>query len=186
MSDSPGQVTQLLAEIRNGNKEAEARLVPLVYAELHRLAANFMHRERPDHTLQPTALVNEVYLRLVGQQQDWQNRCHFFAIAAQIMRRVLVDHARAHHAARRGGNLQRIDLENLPLGSEEFPAKILALDEALSRLAEWDARQARIVELRFFVGLTEDEIASVLEISPRTVKREWSLARAWLYSHIGR
>ena len=186
MSDAPGAVTRLLAEIRQGNKEAESQLVPLVYGELHRLAAKFMHRERPDHTLQATALVDEVYVRLVGQHQDWHNRCQFFAIAAQVMRRVLVDHARAHRAERRGGKLQKVELEDLRLGSEGFPDKILALDEALSRLSEWDARQSRIVELRFFVGLTEDEIASLMGISARTVKREWSFARAWLYSHIGR
>ena len=186
MADTPGAITQLLTEMRNGNKDAESQFLALVYGELHRLAAGLMRRERPEHTLQPTALVNEAYVRLVNRTTDWENRSHFFAVAAQVMRRVLVDYARSHRAGKRGGALPKVDLDDLPLGSENFPEKLLALDEALSRLSEWDPRQSRIVELRFFGGLTEEEIATLMQTSTRTVRREWSLARAWLYSHIGR
>lgn len=186
MSDATGPITQLLIQVRKGDKAAESELVPLVYAELHRLAANYMRRERPEHTLQATALVNEAYVRLMGQEKDWQNRSHFFAVAAQVMRRVLVDYARSHRAGKRGGAFEKIAIDDLPLASEGFSDQIVALDDALSRLSEWDPRQSRIVELRFFGGLTEEEVAAVMQLSTRTVKREWRLARAWLYSHIGR
>ena len=182
----PGAITQLLVELRTGNKDAESQLVPLVYEELHRLAQSYMRRERSDHTLQPTALVNEAYVRLVGQDKDWQNRSHFFAVGAQVMRRVLVDYARSHRSGKRGGDLQKINVDDLPLGSEHYSKELLALDDALSRLAEWDPRQSRIVELRFFGGLTEEEIGAVVGVSERTVKREWRLARAWLHKTISK
>lgn len=164
---------------------AEAQLLELVYLELHRMAERLMRSERIDHTLQPTALVNEAYIRLLsGAQGDWQDRAHFFAVAAQVMRRILIDHARANRSDKRGGSFKRIDLnEPLPsiIGNAE---ELIAVDEALNRLTAWDARQSKIVELRFFVGLSEDEIAEVLQISVRTVKRDWKVARAWLYGEL--
>lgn len=178
---SPGEVTRLLAEVRNGDQSALERLAPLVEGELHRLAAGYMRRERPDHTLQATALVNEAYLKLVEQREtNWQNRSHFFAIAASLMRRILVDHARKGGAGKRGGGQRPLPLdEALVLGCERNDA-LMALDEALERLQKFDARQVRILELRFFGGLSVDETAEALDISPRTVDREWKLAQAWL------
>jgi len=168
MSSNPGEVTQLLAQIHAGNKDAEDRLIPLVYTELRGLAAHYLRGERSDHTLQPTALVNEVYLRLTGMHEvDWQSRSHFFATAATVMRRILVDHARAQRAEKRAGFREAI-----------------SLDEALDRLSKVDARRSRIVELRFFGGLSEEETAHVLGISARTVKRDWRVAKAWLYNEI--
>lgn len=185
MDRGPGDITILLAELRAGNRSAESRLLPLVYDELRRRARRYLRAERPDHTLQPTALVHEAYLRLAGQNGvDWQNRTHFFAVAAQVMRRILVDHARAHKAEKRGGHEPRIALEEGLAFTEEKSAELLALDEALARLAERDPRQARVVELRFFGGLSEDEAAEVLGISTRTLKRDWSVARAWLYKEV--
>ena len=186
MDVPPGEITRLLADLRQGDKDAESRLVPLIYGELRHIAQQYMRRERPDHTLQPTALVNEVYLKLIGQQINWQNRAHFFAVAAKLMRRILVDYARAHRAVKRGGEAHKVDIEDIPSLAGPHPEKMLALDQALSRLEEWDATQCRIVELRFFGGLTEEETAEVLELSPRTIKREWSLAKAWLYGEIGK
>ncbi len=183
----PGRdLTQLLRDWNAGDREALDRLIPLVYDELRRLARRELRRERVDHTVQPTALVNELYLRLL-QQRDatWQNRAQFFAVAAQLMRRVLVDHARARVAAKRGGGAPRVSLD----AGLELPADggvdLLALDRELTRLAELDPDQARIVELRFFSGLTIDETAAAIGRSPRTVKREWRLARAWLYGRLG-
>ena len=185
MGISPGEVTNLLIELKNGNREAESRLMPLVYGELRRLAGLYMRGERPGHTLQATALVHEAYLRLVGYEDvDWQNRAHFFGVAANLMRRILVDHARAKQAKKRGGGDQKVSLDQAVLVRPEAPEQFLALDEALERLAKRDPRQARIVELRYFGGLSEEETAEVLEISVRTVKRDWSVARAWLYQQL--
>jgi RNA polymerase sigma factor (TIGR02999 family) len=174
----------LLAEWSAGDQAALERLMPLIYDELRRLARARLRRERPGHLLQTTALVNEAYLKLVDQRQvRWQNRSHFFAIAARLMRRILVDHARRHAAAKRGGAAEPVTLSNVP----EWPASrldVVAVDTALVRLAELDPRQSRIVELRVFGGLTADETAEVLDISPRTVRREWTLAKAWLYRQI--
>jgi RNA polymerase sigma factor (TIGR02999 family) len=188
MTQMPGDVTLLLLGLRRGDQEAERQLAEVVYRELHQMAARYMRRERPDHTLQATALVNEAYVRLIDQRgKDWQNRAHFFGVAAQIMRRVLVDHARTHNAAKRGGEFQKISLDDdiLPF-SHEKSDELVALDEALRRLAVFDPRQSRVVELRFFGGLTEDETAEVLGISSRTVKREWSVAKVWLHSEMNK
>ena len=185
MAVPSGEITQILAQMRAGDPEAASRLAPLVYQELRRIAQRYMRFERRDHTLQATALVHEAYFQLLDQRKDWQNRSHFFAVAAQLMRRILVDYARARSAAKRGGSLDKVELDQLPAVSEPLPEKMLALDAALSRLAEWDARQSRIVELRFFGGLSEEDIAALLGVSVRTVKREWSMARAWLYREVG-
>ena len=182
---SPGDVTKLLAEIHGGNRRAESELIPLIYAELRRLAAHYMRRERTDHTLQATALVHEAYLRLSKQRKvEWQNRAHFFAIAGSLMRRILVDHARAHSRSKRGGTRRKISLEEAPLFSPERSEELMLLDQALTQLTEEHPRQSQIVELRFFGGLTVEEIAGVLNVSQKTVKRDWSVARAWLYREI--
>jgi len=178
------EVTGLLLECSNGDKAAYDKLVPLVYEELHRLAHRYMGGERPGHTLQTTALVDEAYLRLVDKKVRWQNRTHFFAIAAQVMRRILVDHARAHGYAKRGGGAQKIELNEAMLMAQERAAELVALDEALVKLGEFDARKARVVELRFFGGLTVDETAQVLGVSSNTIDRDWSTARAWLYQAV--
>ena len=186
---SSADVTRLLVRWSEGDAEALERLLPLVYGELRRIASNQLRRERSDHTLAPTALVHELYLRLIDQNRiSWQNRAHFFGLAAQLMRRILVDHARAQHAQKRGGLITRISLEEILQGDREPPGEqagaaedVLAVDDALGRLAAIDPDQARIVELRFFGGLNIDETATVLKRSPRTIKREWRLARAWLY-----
>ena len=184
-SSAPASVTALLVEWRQGCDDARDRLVPLVYDQLRRLAARQLRREAPNHTLQPTALIGELYLLLVQQRAaTWENRAHFFAMAAQLMRRILVDHARARRAGKRGGAVPPIALEvaDEPAdarGADRF-LQVLAVDEALARLAALDEEQARIVELRFFAGLSVEETALVLDRSPRTVKREWRLARAWL------
>jgi RNA polymerase sigma factor (TIGR02999 family) len=181
MASSP-DVTRLLADWRSGDKEALDHLLPIVYSELHRLAEAYLRRERPGHTLQPTALVNEAYLRLVGQRQvEWQSRAHFFGIAAKMMRRILVDHARAQNAGKRGGGLRRVTLDSSFDAEERREVDLLALDEALEALSKLDPRQGRIVELRFFVGLTLEETAEVIGVAPITVRREWNLAKAWLY-----
>jgi len=186
MGTAPGDVTRLLAEIRQGNREAETRVAELVYDELHRLAKQRMYGERADHTLQPTLLVNEAFLRLVrSDHTEWANRNHFFAVAATLMRRILIDHARQVRALKRGGG-GKISLSPMLAIRDENLEELLALDEALTRLAEMDARQSRVVELRFFAGLSEGEIAEVLNIDPRTVKRDWSTARAWLHSQLVR
>jgi RNA polymerase sigma-70 factor (ECF subfamily) len=181
---SSPDVTALLLSWSGGEQSAADRLIPAVYEELHRQAARAMRREGHEHTLQTTALVHEAYLRLVDQQRvEWRNRAHFFGIAAEVMRRVLVDHARARDAAKRGGGVQRITLsEALGVSSDGGggDADVLALHEALERLALLDPGQARLVELRYFDGLTIEESAETLGVSPATVKREWALARAWL------
>lgn len=185
MVDSRGEVTALLGELKLGHKDAFERLIPLVYNELRRIAGRCMRAERPGHTLQPTALVHEAFLRLVDQDRaDWQNRAQFVCVAAQLMRRVLVDHARGRLALKRGipvtlneGILQQ------PAGSDQTE-EILAVDEMLARLSELDPQQARIVELRYFAGLSVQETAETLAISPRTVKRDWAMAKGWMRSQL--
>jgi RNA polymerase sigma factor (TIGR02999 family) len=183
--DLTGEVTRLLGDMRAGKKEAEDQLLALVYDELRRLAASYLRQERPDHTLQPTALVNEVYLRLVEQaQQNWENRAHFMVVCARIMRNILVDHARKRNAYKRGGGGRPLALDDSIVNAAKQPVDFSALDEALSRLEAFDTRQSRIVELRFFGDMTEEEISHVLGISVRTVKRDWNVARAWLHSEM--
>ncbi len=185
MSSSPSTVSRLIASVRNGDADAAAALMPLLYDELHRLALYYMRNERPGHTLQATALVNEAYLKLVDQSEaNWENRAQFIAVAAQVMRRVLIDHARARKAAKRGGLQQKIPLEDVVLAAEGQPDDLIALDAALDRLAKIDERQSRIVELRYFGGLTVEQAADVLGISPKTVKRDWAVARAWLHREL--
>jgi len=182
---APGEVTHLLHELKRGQREAEERLIPLVYGELHRIAAAYLRREAPDHSLQPTALVHEAYLRLNDIKEiDWQSRSHFFAVSATVMRRILVDHARANRARKRGDGWDAVSLNEAILPSPERAPEILALDEALNRLSGLDPRQARIVELRFFAGMSEEEIGEVLGISSRTVKRDWRVAKAWLFKEL--
>jgi RNA polymerase sigma-70 factor (ECF subfamily) len=178
-------VTRLLVDWSDGDASALEKLLPIVYNELRRIARRALHREAVGHTLQPTALVNELYLRLVEQRRaTWANRAQFFAVAAQMMRHVLVDHARAQLAAKRGGSSPRVSLDEAADVEAKATWEILAIDEALERLATLDAEQARIVELRFFSGLTVEETAHVLGRSPRTIKREWRLAKAWLYGEL--
>jgi RNA polymerase sigma-70 factor (ECF subfamily) len=188
MPVSSGQISLLLQQMATGNQDAMQKLVPLVYGELHRLAAHYMRDERKDHTLQPTALVHEAYLRLVNRQQaNWQNKAHFFGVAAHVMRTILTDHARHHCRIKRGGVHQhKLSLDDVQLFSEERSDDLLALDESLRQLAQLDARQSRIVELRIFGGLTVDETAAVLGISSKTVKRDWTIARAWLYGDLNK
>ena len=182
---SPTDLPPLLRDWGEGDQQALDELIPIVYRELRRLAEHYLRQERPDHTLQPTALVHEAYLRLVDQRGvAWQNPAHFFGVAAQLMRRILVDYARRRRAAKRGAAAPKITLERVAAASEGRAEDVLALDEALSRLARLDPRQARIVELRYFSGLTVDDTAEILGISPATVKREWSVARAWLSREI--
>jgi RNA polymerase sigma-70 factor (ECF subfamily) len=185
MQSSSANVTVLLKQISSGNQDAIAELVPLLYGELRKMASGYLQRERPGHTLQPTALVHEAYLRLVDQKAvEWQNRSHFFGVAAQQMRRILVDYARAHHAAKRGGPLPKLSLDESLAIPEERSGDLLELDEALTVLASMDPQQVRIIELRFFAGLTVEETADLLKISPATVKREWTTAKAWLAREI--
>jgi RNA polymerase sigma factor (TIGR02999 family) len=183
--DPRGDVTRLLEAINRGDAGAESELISLVYEELRRLAGHYMRRERPDHTLQPTALVNEAYLRLVNQHEpNWQNKAHFFAIAGSLMRRILVDHARAHTRGKRGGGQRPVQLEEAPLFSEDQSEELLDVDRALTEFAREYPRPSQIVEMRFFAGMSVEEIADVLRISPKTVKRDWSLARAWLHREL--
>jgi len=184
-SDLPKPVTELLMNWSKGDLEAREALMPLVYDELRRLAASYLRRERPDHTLQPTALVNEAYLRLVEEKSvNWQSKSHFFGVSAKLMRRILVDHARSHLAEKRGSGLPKVGLTEAIAMSKEQPADLLALDESLTRLAELDPQQSRIVELRVFSGLTVEEVAQALSISPATVKRDWAVAKAWLLREV--
>jgi RNA polymerase sigma factor (TIGR02999 family) len=175
----------LLIQLTDGNRTVLNELLPLVYGELRSLAANYLRRERSGHTLQPTALVHEAYLRLVDQNQvRWQNRAHFFGVAAQMMRRILVDHARGHNAGKRGSDFQKLSLdENIDVSGERA-ADIVALDDALRELAVIDEQKSRIVELRFFGGLSVEETAEVLGVSAPTVKRQWRMAKAWLYGQV--
>ena len=187
MSSSSQDVSRLLAEYREGDAGALDRMIPLVYAELRRIAARALLAERREHTLQPTALVNEVYVRLVERPNaSWQDRAHFLACAARVMRQILVDHARAHRADKRGGGLLRVTLGEETLAAEGPEVDFLALDAALDRLARQDEQKSRIVELRYFGGLSNEETAEALGVSPRTVKRGWALARAWLRRELGR
>jgi RNA polymerase sigma-70 factor, ECF subfamily len=184
MEDGGGQVTQLLKAMRAGDAQAAQDLLPLVYAELHRLAKSYMRRERPDHTLQATALINEAYLRLAGEEIDWKNRAHFIGLSAQVMRRVLVDHARAHNAEHRGGGLQRVEMEEELAVSPEKLDQVEQIDHLLKKLEKENPRQARVVELRYFGGLTFEEIGGLLELTSRTVKSDWALARIWLFDQL--
>src|SRR6266699_1140631 len=182
---STNEVTQLLLAWSDGDQAALDKLTPLVYEELRRMAHRYMNRERPGHTMQTTALVNEAYIRLVNRKNvHWENRAHFFAIAAQLMRTILVDHARSHAYQKRGGGSRNITLDEAMVVSQQRAAEVVALDEALKELAAIDPQQSRIVELRFFGGLTIEEIAEVLGLSPATIKREWSPAKAWLYHEL--
>ena len=182
----PGAVTQWLLDwSKSDRKDALDQMLPVVYEELHRLASHYLSREASGHTLQPTALVNEAYLRLVDQRQvDWRNRAQFLGVAASLMRRILVNHARDRAAQKRGGGAQQVSLSLLESPSGRPDVDLIALEDALERLATRDARKSRVVELKFFGGLTSDEIAEVLEVSVATVEREWSFARAWLYDAI--
>jgi RNA polymerase sigma factor (TIGR02999 family) len=184
--ESP-QVTQLLIDWSNGDRAALDKLMSIVDAELRRLAHRYMSRERSGHTLQTTALVNEAFVRLVNRKNvHWQNRAHFFAIAAQLMRTILVDHARSHACAKRGGSADTLVLDEAMVVSQEKAAEVVALDDALKVLADMDPQQSRIVELRFFGGLTVEETAEVLQLSPATIKREWSTAKAWLFHELAK
>ncbi|MGA7522670.1 MAG: sigma-70 family RNA polymerase sigma factor [Acidobacteriaceae bacterium] len=184
MEPGSGEVTQLLKAMHGGDSAAAEHLLPLVYNELHRLAKAYMRRERSDHTLQATALINEAYLRLVGEDIDWNSRAHFIGLAAHVMRQVLVDYARAHAAQRRAGGFQRVEMEDSLAIAPERLDEVVWLDEALHRLGAENARQAQVVELRYFGGLSVEEIAAMIEVSPRSVKRDWSLARIWLYRYL--
>lgn len=185
MSQTPQNITQLLIGWSKGDKEALDELLPLVYDELHRQATRYLRHERVGHTLQTTALIHEAFLKLVDQKNvHWQNRAHFFGIAAQLMRRILVDHARTKKRAKRGGSDVRVSLSRANVLAKGQDLDIVTLDEALDRLAQIDEQQSKIVELRFFSGLTVEETAEVLGISPTTVKRDWSMARAWLHREI--
>lgn len=185
MGSPQADVTALLLQLTQGNHEASEKLIPLVYDELKRLARAYMRRERSDHTLQTTALVHEAYLRLVCQQAvNWQGRSHFFGIAACLMRRILIDHARGHLRNKRGGAKEVLPLDEALVFSPEHSEELLRLDQALERLSKLDARQSRIVELRFFGGLSVEETAQFLGVSPTTVKRDWAVAKVWLHGEV--
>jgi RNA polymerase sigma-70 factor (ECF subfamily) len=184
-SVSPDRVTQLLQQWSHGDDSALAELTPLVYEELRRLAHHYMKGERPDHTLQTTALVNEAYLRLADQTaSNWQSRAHFFAVAARAMRQILVSYARSNRAQKRGGGVARIELDESAILSPEQSKEIVDLHEALERLGTLDSRKARVVELKYFGGLNYDEIAEVMKVSTVTVRRDWVFAKAWLYDEL--
>ncbi len=186
MEDNSQQITQLLKQWSDGDAEVLDDLMPLVYVELRRQASGYLRRERSNHTLQPTALINEVYLKLIDQRDvKWQNRAHFFAIAAQAMRRILVDYARERKREKRGGAAENLPLdEALTIVSQEKSVDLVALDEALNKLAKFDERQAKVVELRYFSGLSIDETAEVLNVSNVTIRRDWNMAKAWLHQEI--
>lgn len=185
MASTEHDVTKLLRDWSDGEQQAFDELLPIIYNELHRLAHNYLNRERGDHTLQTTALVHEAYLKLIDQNSvQWQNRSHFFAIAAQAMRRILIDNARRHAANKRGNTPEKLALDDVATISVERNETLLALDDALKRLEAIDPQQSRIIELRYFGGLTIEETAEVLNLSTATVKREWAMARAWLYREI--
>jgi RNA polymerase sigma factor (TIGR02999 family) len=179
------EVTQILHEWSDGDPDASARLMPFVYDELRRQARNYLSKERDAQTLQPTALVHEAYLRLIDQTRiNWQNRAHFFGIAANMMRRILIDHARAHATVKRGATAVRLSIDDVQIPLEQRAADLVALDEALEELSKFDERKARIVEMRFFGGLTDEEIAEVLGVTSRTVWRDWKTARLWLFREL--
>ena len=185
-NNTSGRITQLLANWGGGDPAAREELIPLVYQELRVLASSYLRRERSEHTLQPTALVHEAYLRLVDQQNvNWENRHHFFGAAAQAMRRILVDHARGRLTEKRGGAFTKVPLTEAVLMSQQQPAQLLAVHESLGRLAAIDPQQGRVVELRIFGGLAVEEISAILGISSATVKRDWALAKAWLARELG-
>lgn len=182
MAKLPDEVTQLLLSWNSGNEEALDELIPLVYSELRRLARLYMGRERPNHTLQTSALINEAYLRLVDQQKvEWHDRAHFFAVASQVMRNILIDHARKYQSARRGAGAQKVPLEESVMVNSQKASELVNLDEALTSLAAFDSRKSQIVELQFFGGLSLEEIAEVMKISRATVKRELQAAKLWLH-----
>lgn len=188
--ENPGQnsqnITRMLKDWSGGKREALDELLPFVYNELHRQASRYLRKERGDHTLQTTALIHEAYMRLIDQNEvEWQNRAHFFAIAAQTMRRILVDYARTRKREKRGGDDVKLQLDDaMNVSTKEKSIDLVALDEALNRLAEFDERQAKVVELRYFSGMTEEETAEVLDISPATVRRDWNMAKAWLFHQL--
>jgi RNA polymerase sigma factor (TIGR02999 family) len=184
MGDDRGQVTRLLKAVHSGDQAAAERLLPLVYSELHRVANAYMRRERPDHTLQPTALINEAYLRLIKEDVEWNSREHFIGFAAHVMRRVLVDYARARNADQRGGKMERVELQDQLAISPERLEEVSLIDEALDRLEKKSPRQAKVVELRYFGGLSIEQIGATLGIAPRSVKRDWALARIWLFEEL--
>lgn len=185
MNSVSKNVTQLLQDLKGGDTSAEEKLISVVYDELRRLAAHYMRRERPDHTLQATALVHEAFLRLTEQRDvSWQNKAHFFGVAAQLMRRVLIDHARARLRTKRGAGGQKLPLDEGLILTDAAPLELLAVNDSIERLAKLDARQAHIVELRFFGGLSVEQTAEFLGISPKTVKRDWSVAKAWLHAEL--
>jgi RNA polymerase sigma factor (TIGR02999 family) len=179
------EVTQLLQQWRGGNKEALDRLMPYVYDQLRKLASKYLRSERPDHTLRATALVHEAYVRLIDSNVDWQDRVHFFAVSARLLRRILVDHAKSRNRHKRGGDFQKIPIDEAILVGPQSDRGIVELDEALQRLAEQDQRKSELIELLFFGGLTYEEAAAALQISPATVHRELKLAKAWLYRELG-
>ena len=182
---SPNEITQQLIAWSNGDRAALEKLIPAVYQELRRMADRCLRGENAEHSLQPTALVHEAYLRLIDQTRvEWHNRAHFFGVAAQMMRRILIDHAKAKHRAKRGGAARKLSLEEIANYTRERASDLVALDEALKILAQMDERKSRIVELRYFGGLTVDETAQVLGVSDKTVMRDWNLAKAWLYQHL--
>ena len=184
-SPTPSEVTRLLKEWGKGDTSARDQLIAIVYSELRAIAARYLRRERQDHTLQPTALVNEAYLRLIDQKQvEWQNRAHFLGVAAKMMRRILVDHARTHNRVKRGSGAQRVSLDEAVTIAEDRAADLVELDRALDALAAFDERKSRVVEMRYFGGLSVEETAEVLNISLITVARDWKLAKAWLYTRI--
>jgi len=181
MKPAPKEVTLMLQQVKSGDQDVVSKLVPLLYDELRQLAGYYLRRERPNHTLQTTALVHEAYIRLLHQDRvEWKNRSHFFGVAAQLMRRILVDYARNHQAAKRGAGMDKVPLDEAVVVSKENLGELLALDEILTRLSTVDPQQAMIVELRVFGGLTVEEIAEAIAISPATVKRDWSMAKVWL------
>jgi RNA polymerase sigma-70 factor (ECF subfamily) len=184
MDQDRSQTTRLLKAMHGGDHAAAEKLLPLVYSELHRVANAYMRRERPDHTLQPTALINEAYLRLIQEDVDWNSRAHFVGFAAHVMRRVLVDYARTRNAEQRGGKAERVELQDQLAISPERLDEVALLDEALDRLEKQNPRQAKVVELRYFGGLSVEQIGAALGIAPRSVKRDWALARIWLYEQL--
>jgi RNA polymerase sigma factor (TIGR02999 family) len=181
------EITRLLRELQTGDRSAESTLIEALYPDLKRIAAGYLRNERRGHTLQPTALVNEAWLQLLGRPETkWKSRCQFFAIAALLMRHILVDHARKRKSLKREGGFRRVELTEAISISDDGLEQILLIDAALKRLAAWDPRQSRVVELRFFGGLSEDEVAQVLGVASRTVKRDWKVARAWLHGELNR
>ena len=185
---APSEITQMLIELTGGNKDVVNQILPHIYDELRRLAGSYLRRERADHTLQPTALVHEAYMKLIDQKQvHWQNRAHFFGIAAQVMRRILMDHARKHTAEKRGGDADKLPLEEeILVVSHERSADLIALDDALQALSQFDEQKAKIVELRYFGGLSIEETAEVIGVSVPTINRQWRMAKAWLHAELAR